>query len=161
VNKKIGFIVAYSLFLVIVLLNAPFTFAQEKAWDWCQVSAYGTELVESEPPVGGFTFVVVAPPSGLEIPNTVWLMNYDSTENYTETLSPGDELQVNIMDFPIFTYNFTAAEEPDHYILFFEGEAGPVRINREIIPEFPPILIVPLFMTATLLALVYRRKRII
>jgi hypothetical protein len=50
--------------------------------------------------------------------------------------------------------------EPDHFTITFEGEARYVRLNKVDIPEFPPIIIVPLFMTATLLALIYRRKSV-
>ncbi len=158
-NKKINFAIVLILVFSITLFNFQLTSAQELTWNWCEVSAYGTDLVESQPPVGGFTFIAVAPPSGSNIPNTVLVINEVTNENYTMDLQPGDELQVNLMDFEITRYNFTQTENSNNYIIFYQGEAGPVRINRQLIPEFSTILIVPLSVAITLLAILYRKKR--
>jgi len=155
-SKKICFLGFSTLVLIIAFLIVSLTFAQDE-WDYCTISAYGTFL--EEPGEYGFTFITADPPTGSEIPNTIYVVRYSSGENYTNTLSSGDRVQVSILDAVVDIMDFTETSEPDHFIITFEGEARYVRLNQVDIPEFPPILIVPLFMTATLLALIYRRKR--
>ncbi|MCJ7614191.1 hypothetical protein MUO71_05445 [Candidatus Bathyarchaeota archaeon] len=153
---KIGFIVASTLFLVIALFNAPLTFAQVGLWDSCQILAYGTNI-EEDHEVGSFSFIAAVPPTGSEITNSIAVMDYDSGENYTIILSEGDIVLV-IYD-TVISMNIEVASEADHYTILFEGSADYVSINSAVIPEFPTILIIPMFMTATLLAIIYRRKR--
>ena len=43
-NKKIGFIIVSTLFLVTALTYVPLTFAQTTYWDYAKVSAYGKDL---------------------------------------------------------------------------------------------------------------------
>jgi len=157
-KKKIGFAVVSSLFLVIALFNVPLMFAQSISWDLCQISAYGTTLVEGDPVPEQFSFIVVAPPSGSEITNTLYVLNEDSGENYTKNLSPGDFVNVIYLDSSP-TMSIIAASEPNHFMISYDGDVYNLALNNVAIPEFSPILIVPMFIAATLLALVYRRKR--
>jgi hypothetical protein len=159
-NKKIGFIVVSTLFLVIVLFNASLTLAQPDIWDYVNLSAYGTSVNdESET---SFNFIVATPPTGSEITNTIYVERTSGlpVENYTRQLLPGETINLvhSRVDVPIVR-SVTPASEPDHFNILFEGQARYVQIEGIWIPEFPTILIVPLFMTATLLALIYRRKR--
>ena len=155
-NKKIGFIVVSILLLVTVLFSNPLTFAQDE-WDYCTIYAYGTFSVE--PTEYGFTFITATPPTGSEIPNTVSVVRYFSEENYTNNLLPGDSVQISVFGVVVDIMDFAQSSEPDHFIITYEGEARYLRLNQENIPEFPPFLIVPMFMTATLLAIIYRKKR--
>jgi len=158
-NKKIGFIVVSTLFLVIALFSAPLTFAQIP-WDYCKVSAYGTNLVEFEGTSNPYRyeFTVAALPSGTEITNTVEVMDYDSGENYTINLSIGNIVRVTYDNVNPISNIIVPASESLHYTFDYEGPITSVTVNAIDVPEFPPILIVPLFMTATLLSIIYRRK---
>ena len=160
-NKKIGFIVASTLLLVIVLFAAPLTFAQElRYWDSCKVSAYGFGFTEMETgDIRSISFNVAAPPSGSDITNTLEVMDYVTGENYSITLSTDDPISIRYDNYPPLNYTATPAAESGHYIIYFEGPVVNVTIGGAVVPEFPPILVVPLFMTATLLAIIYRRKR--
>ena len=160
-NKKIGFSVVSTLVLVTVLLYVPLTFAQTY-WDYSKVSAYGTNVdffesstVNSE----RFAFDVVEPPSGSNITNTIEVMDNDSGENYTITLSVGDTVQVNYQNANPTQNSQEPAAESQHFIIYYEGPVADIMVNTVDIPEFSLILIVPFFMAATLLALVYRRKQ--
>jgi hypothetical protein len=158
-NKKIGFIVVSTLFLVIVLFNASLTLAQPNIWDYVAVSGYGT-LVGEEGETN-FRFIVATPPTGSEITNTVYVQrNSAPVENYTRPLLPGEEIYLthSRVDVPIVR-SITPASEPDHFNIVFEGQARYIQVDAAYIPEFPTILIIPMFMMATLLALVYRRRR--
>ena len=156
-NKKIGFVVAYTLFLAFALLSVPLTFAQH--WDNCRVSAYGTDIIEKKVGlISWFEFRVAFPPAGSEISNTIYVINYGTSETHTKNLVAGDYVIVRYDNFIPDTIEITPASDGVHYLIYFEGEVGITTVNAESVPEFPPILIVPLFMTATLLALVYRRN---
>lgn len=159
-NKKIGFIFASTLFLVIVLSNASLILAQPNIWDYVNLSGYGT-LVDEEGE-DNFRFIVVTPPAGSEIINTVYVeRNSSPVENYTRPLIPGEEIYLthSRVDVPVVR-SITPASEPNHFNIIFEGQARYIQIDAAYIPEFPTILIAPLFMTTTLLAIIYRRKRI-
>ena len=156
-NKKIGLVV-FTILLGIALFNTPLMFAQSQDWDSCEISAYGTNLVEGDPVPEQFGFTVVAPPSGSEITNTIYVLNEDTGENYTKTLSPGDLVNVVYLD-TIPSLSINPASEPNHWIISYDGEVSNLTVDGSYIPEFSPILIVPMFMAATILAIVYRRKR--
>ena len=161
-NKKIGFIFVSTLFLVTALMYFPLTFAQDRYWDYAKISAYGTNLDDfatSSTNTERFAFTVVVPPSGSEIANIIEVMDNDSGENYTITLLVGERVQVNYQNANPTENSQNVASEPQHYIISYEGPVSGITINTVEVPEFPPILMVPLFMAATLLALVYRRKR--
>ncbi len=157
-NKKIGFVVAFTLFLVVALFNVPLTFAQH--WDDCKVSAYGTYLIEMKVgKISWFEFKVVSPPAGSEITNTIYVINYSIFETYTKNLEAGDYVIVRYDDFTPDIIEITTASDGLHYSIYFEGEVGVITINAVFVPEFSPMLIVPMFITATALAIIYRRKR--
>jgi len=86
-------------------------------------------------------------------------MNYETGENYTQNLSEGTVVYVEYQFRSPIQNSQNPASEPDYYVIFYEGEVASVTINRVDIPEFSSILIIPLFLAATLLALFYRRKR--
>jgi hypothetical protein len=50
----------------------------------------------------------------------------------------------------IETKSFQPASEPNYFLITYIGEASTITINAAQIPEFSPILTVPMFMTATL-----------
>ncbi len=161
-NKKIRFIVASTLFLVTALMCVPLTFAQGTYWDYAKISAYGTNVDFFETSTTNterYAFTVVVPPSGSEITNMIEVMDNDSGENYTINLSVGQRVEVNYQLANPIHNTQELAEQSEHYIIYYEGPVSGITINAINIPEFPPILILPLFMTATLLALVYRRKK--
>jgi hypothetical protein len=112
--------------------------------------------VNVEETFNSISFTVAALPQGLEILNMV-NVSRDSGETATRNFLPGDIVSVFYID--AITLNIVETSEPDHFAIIFDGSVQSVNINSEYIPEFPPILAVPLFMTATLLALIYRRKR--
>ncbi|MEJ2113471.1 MAG: hypothetical protein P8X62_07220 [Flavobacteriaceae bacterium] len=153
---KTGFIIVSTMLLIITLFNVPSIFAQEQVWEDCQVIAYGTNIFEDHE-VESFTFTTAAPPAGSEIPNTISVMDLDTGENHTITLSAGDNVLVIYRD-PINKYIEVAAEA-GHYTILYEGAATFISINSAAIPEFSSILIIPMFMIATLLAIAYKKKR--
>ncbi len=153
---KTGFIVVSTVLLIITLFNVPSIFAQEQIWEDCQVIAYGTNIFEDHE-VESITFTAAAPPAGSEIPNTISVMDLDTGENHTITLSAGDNVLVIYRD-PINKYIEVAAEA-GHYTILYEGAATFISINSAAIPEFSSILIIPMFMIATLLAIAYKKKR--
>ena len=160
-NKKIRLIVATTSILVVSLFYSQLTFAQERYWDYIKLSGYGTDLYEGDNTMGDtiFEFIVDVPPSGSEIPNSVEMVRYVSDENYTITFLIGDLVRVQHEGLIPINLTLTPVSE-GHHIIYYEGPANQVRYNGAfMIPEFPPILIIPLFMAATLLALIYRRKR--
>ena len=158
-NKKSKFVLVSSLILVVTLYYVPTMLAQEMIWDRAIVSAYGELVFQQDPPVGAFTFNVATPPAGSEATNTIILTNYDPAENHTNNLAPGNVVAVTYMDFEVNEMNFVPASETNYYTFFYDGPASSVTVNDSQIPEFSTILLVPLFITVTLLAIIYRRKR--
>ena len=154
---KSGSIIVCTMFLVIIFSSMPLILAQEQIWETCQISAYGTEI-EEDLEVKHFKFTTATPPSGSEIPNTIYIMDNDSGENYTVTLEAGDVVSVIYEDANVIEIN--VAPEQARYTIEFDGSVSFVSINSINIPEFPIIFIVPMFIAATLLALIYRRKRL-
>ncbi len=159
VNKKIELIVVSFLFLVIVLQSAPLAYTQYTIiYDWCKVSAYGTDLEEGPSTGQSFIFIVADPPSGSNLSNEIWVHSLLTDENYSTTLSPGDRVEIRHMYGIVESKSLDPASETGYFNILYVGEASDVRINYDQIPEFQTILIVPMFITATLLALIYRRK---
>ena len=150
-NKKIGIMIASTLFFVITLFNAPLTFAQDSGYA-CIVDVKCTNLVTDETN-GFFSFTVSTPDTGTF--NRILAVNMSTAEEHVRNVTLGDTVVVS--------YSFFYATDLDYStesgILRYTGPADSVTINATEIPEFPPILIVPMFITATLLAIVYRRKR--
>jgi hypothetical protein len=143
-NKKIGVVVASTLFLIVVL-STPLAFAQP--WQSCEMNVQVETVTVSES-VGYFSFYAIPPRP--DIPNTITVTG--GGETYTRDLVPGDL---------VIVHGFLASNlqtSSDH--LTYQGPADSVEINSAEIPEFPSFLILPLFMIATLLAaIVLRRKR--
>ncbi len=156
-DKKIGFIGVSTLILVTALFFVPLTCAQ--TWHSVKVYAYGTNFLENNLGIGSLEFRVVEPPSGLEIPNTISAINTKSGENYTVQLLPDQNIIITYGTFVADSLSIVEGPNSGCHQISYEGEAGWLYVNGQQIPEFPPILIVPLFMTATLLALIYKRKR--
>ena len=159
---KIGLIAVSTLFLVTALICVPLTFAQTNYWDYAKVSAYGKNLEDFQTSTSNrerYEFTVVVPPTGSEITNTIEVMDDDSGENYTINLSVNDVVRVNYQNTNPSVNSLDPAAQSLHFNINYEGEVTGLTINTVDVPEFPPILTIPLFMIATLLALVYRRKR--
>ena len=156
-EKKIGFIAISTLIIITTLFCIQLTFAQY--WHSVKVNAYGTNFLENNLGGASLEFRVVEPPSGLEIPNTICGINIESGENCTVNLLPDQNVIVTFSNMAVDHLSIEEGPESGNYIISYEGEAGWLMVNGADIPEFPPILIVPLFMTATLLAIIYRRKR--
>lgn len=137
------------------------TYAQVNYWDYCRISAYGTNLDDfssSTVNTERYQITIVAPPQGSEITNTITVTNYDTEENYTQNLSEGDVLLVDYQNLVPIRNRVDPASESNYFIIDYEGEVGGVTINTIQIPEFPLIIVGPLFVIATLIALVYRKK---
>ena len=149
--------------LVMALMTFPLTLGQTQ-WDNCKISAYGLSVnfedySSSTSNQQRYEFTVANPPEGSNIINTIEVMDDSSGQNYTINLQEGQRVYVNYQNWGPSVNTQTPADDQDYLIILYEGGVEEVQINRVDIPEFPIALIVPLFMTATLLALVYRRKR--
>ena len=140
---KIGTIVVCAISFVIIFSSIASVFAQSQIWESCIIYAYGTD-VDDEAEAGILRFTAATPPTGSDIPNTIYVMDDDTGENYTITLADGDSVSMNYQ-FPEYK-EIDVAAEADHY-------------NSTAIPEFSSMLIVPLFLIATVLTIVYRKKR--
>jgi hypothetical protein len=141
-NKKIGFVVASTLFLIAVL-STSLAFGQP--WETCELNCQGETITTA---TGYFSFYAVPPRP--DIPNKVTVTGGGKT--YTWDLVPGDL---------VIVHGYVATDlqtSADH--VTYQGPADSVTVNAVEIPEFPSFLILPLFMIATLLAaIVLRRKR--
>jgi hypothetical protein len=158
-NKKTGVYLASILF-VTALLCVPLILGQTY-WDFAEISAYGTDIEYFESSTVNterYAFTVAVPPSGSEITNTIYVMDNDSGENYTINLSIGDRVEVNYQNANPIQNSQEPAQESQHFIIIYEGPATGIDVNTVDIPEFSPILILPFFITATLIALIYRKK---
>lgn len=153
---KIGSIAVCTISLVIIFSSMPLIFAQDQTWDSCIIDAYGIE-VDDEFEAAILRFTAVAPPTGSEVTNTITVMDDGTGENHTITLVDGDSVSMNYEN--TIYKEIQVAPEAGHYTIYYEGSATFVSVNSEPIPEFSSILIVPLFLITTVLALVYRRKR--
>jgi hypothetical protein len=154
-KKKIGLIIVSALFLVIISLSATLTFAQR--WQSVTISAYGTDVVEGDPVPEIFSFIVAEPTPA--VTNTIIAINNDTGENFFVDLEVGDVVQVGYLGgLDVTIKNILAAPTPGEFIIQYEGQASSVTINAAQIPEFPPILIIPMFTAATLLAIIYERR---
>jgi len=158
-NKKIGFIFGLILLLVNILFSAPLAFSQTAVWHSVKISTCGKNVIENNLLGASLEYTIVAPPSGSEITNLISATNVESGENYTVNLSPDERVALIYAYVIVDKIIVEPIPESTNYIIEFEGEAWSLMINGSTIPEFPPILIAPMFMIATLLALVYKRKR--
>jgi len=152
-NKKIGFAVASTLFLFVVL-STPLAFAQD--WFTCTVNVQAEEyyfMQVGTPPVGDtFSFYVITPIAGT--PNTI--IASDGAHTYTINLVVGDFVEISLEGLTPDDVEFY--ESSGH--LLYDGPADSITVNEVEIPEFPSFLILPLFMIATLLAAIVLRKKL-
>ncbi len=161
-DKKIGIISVCTLLLMTISISAPLTFAQVDYWDYCKISAYATNLNDystSTVNTQRYEFTIADPPAGSNITNTIDVRSDNTGENYTRNLSIGDVVYLNY-EFLNPTRIEVNPDTGNYYIVYYEGEVFDLSINTELIPEFPPILIAPIFIIVTLIAIIYRRKSI-
>jgi hypothetical protein len=148
VNKRIGFVVVSTLFLFVVL-SIPLAFPQP--WDTCVVNVQATAYSFCGPGEN-FAFEVIAPQAGT--PNTIVVTG--TTGNYTMNLDPGDLITISLggITQDLITYDQNSGH------LMYEGMADSVTVNELEIPEFSSFLIVPLFVIASLLAVIVLRRKL-
>ena len=140
-NQKIGFAIASTLLLSVVL-SIPMAFAQP--WEEVELNVQAETISTAST---YFSFYVVA---SVAYPNTIIFTG--GGQKFTVQLNPGDLVIVReYVDTKLTTSS-------DHVL--YQGPASQVDLNgTEVIPEFPSFLILPLFMIATLLgAVILRRK---
>jgi len=157
-NRKTAFSVVSAFFIVAALMCVPLTFAD---WDYAKVSAYGAyydDFSTSTTNTERFEFTVATPPSGSGITNTIEVRDDNTGENYTETIPIGTVVRVNYQNSNPITNNVDQDPGTQSYIIDYEGEVESITINAVEIPEFTSIILVPLFITATLLAIIYKRN---
>lgn len=162
-DKKISIISVFTIFLITISITIPVTLAQEEYWNYCKISAYVTNLDDyssSSTNTFRYQFTIAEPPAGSNITNTLEVRNDDSGVNYTRDLSIGDVVYFNYANLNPTKNHVNAAEESNYYIIDYEGEVLDLEVNNVLIPEFSPILVSPLFMMATILAIIYRRKKL-
>lgn len=158
INKKKVFFFSSLLILAVSIFFLPLTFAQAP-WYSVKVSAYAYNLIENNLGGASLEFTVASPPSGSEISNTISAIYSATDENFTVNLTPGDSITVTYTGNTYVDHvTITDGSESNYFIIDYEGEAGWLMVNGTDIPEFTPILIVPMFIAVTLLALIYRRK---
>ena len=138
---KIGFIVAFTLILLIAVFNPMLTFAQSQPTplDYVQVSAYGVNLEEDFPNVGSFIFTVADLPAGSEILNSIAVSH--EGQNSTISLSPGERVSLIYTGRDVISISLLPASEVDHFVINYEGQALSLQINADFIPEFSSFLL--------------------
>jgi hypothetical protein len=144
-HKKIGFVVASTLFLIVVLST---TLAFGQTYDYVEIDTNAEDLVRDYQN-GILNFTVIEPFPGYEATITATA----GQQTYTWDLEVDDkvELRYSLLSQDDITFSATH--------LVYQGPADSVTINAVEIPEFSSFLILPLFMMATLLgAVVLRRK---
>ncbi len=158
-NKKIGFIILSILVFAITSLHVSLVLGQSP-WYSVKVSAYGTNLIEDNLGGGSLEFTVADPPTGVEVTNTISGILSENDQNYSVNLTPGENIIVTFggSGYVVDRNSIVAGPDAGCYIIEYEGDAGWLMVNGTNIPEFSPILIAPLFIAVTLLALFYRRK---
>ena len=151
---KINTLAIFALTLVIVLSHTHTVLAQN--YDWCDILAYVTDLVNENEIL---SFTVLDPPVDSGITNELHAEIND--EDVEFPISPGDTVVVNYQDVEVTISNLIPHITEGTYVVTWSGEANSVTINAVEIPEFPSFLTIPLFISATLLAvIVFRRKQI-
>lgn len=159
-KRKTGFSVVFAFFIVTALLCFPLTFAQ-RDWDYARVSVYETyfdDFSTSTTNNERYEFTVATPPSGSEITNTIEVRDNGTGENYTEILPIGVVVRVNYQNSNPTKNNVDQDPGTQNYIIDYEGEVESITINAVEIPEFSSIILVPLFIAVTLLAIIYKRN---
>ena len=159
-ENRFRVIISLGFMLVIILVVIPLTIAQ--GWVDVKISAYGTAVYTpyAEHISGGATmeFTVVAPPEGLDVANSISACDPQTGEICTQNLQPGDYVYIGVPKLGVDSCTIEECSESQHYLINFEGQASMLLVNATIIPEFPIALMIPFFILATLLALIYRNK---
>lgn len=161
-NKKSRFL--FSFFLVcLVFMSFSLVLAQTE-WDVCEISAYGLavnfdDFSSSTSNQDRYEFTVANPPEGSNITNTIFVMDSSSGQNYTINLEEGQRVLVNYQTWNPSVNFQTPADDPDYLVILYDGGVEQVAINSVDVPEFAPFLIAPMFIVATLMAIIYSRKR--
>lgn len=162
VNKKTRFL--FSTFLIGLAFMSFSIVLAPTEWDTCIISAYTVaasfdDYSTSTSNQDRFEFTVANPPEGSNITNTLFVMDSGSGENYTINLEEGQRIYVNYQTWNPSVNTQTPAEDSDYLNILYDGGVLEVQINRVDVPEFSPILIAPMFVIATLLAIIYRRRQ--
>lgn len=156
-KHKIGITVICTLILFSILVNTPLTFAQ--VYESVKISAYGTGLVINNLAGASLEFVVANPPPGSEITNSILARRITNGENCSVNLSPGDDVLLTYANMQVDNISLVESSESGYFMISYEGEAGWLWVNATEVPEFSSILLVPLFMSLTLLGILYKRKQ--
>lgn len=162
-NKKSRFFFSF-LLIVLVFMSFSLVLAQTE-WDICEISAYALavnfdDYTTSTSNQDRYEFTVANPPAGSDITNTIFVMDSSTGQNYTVNLEEGQRVYVNYQSWNPSVNTQTPAENPEYLIILYDGGVLEVQINRVDVPEFSPILIAPMFIAATLMAIIYNKKRI-
>jgi hypothetical protein len=148
VNKRIGFVVVSTLFLFVVL-SIPLAFSQA-GYATVELNVQCTDYYFWAGNL--FDFEVIAPQAGT--PNTI--IASDDAHTYTINLVPGDLVVVRVEGLTSEVMTYTEAS--GH--LMYSGPADSITVNEVEIPEFSSFLIVPLFVIASLLAVIVLRRKL-
>lgn len=144
--------VLFSLMVFSDLSIAGLVLAQ--TYGYCYVVTYGTDLVDDT--VNGIlSFNVTSNGNGTSIIVQIWDGGF---QQYLEILETGDIVLIDYKDCNV-TYKSIQEVSPDEYLIGFTGEANSVTINATEIPEFFSLVVLPVFILATLLvAILHKRK---
>jgi hypothetical protein len=159
--KKIDFISACTLLLIFLSICVPLTLAQVDYWGYSKISAYATNVNDystSSVNTYRYEFTIADPPTGSNLTNTIEVRNDDTGENYSINLSIGDVVYLDYEGLNPTEISVNPTSDPDYYTVIYEGEVLDLQVNSILIPEFPPVLIAPIFMMITLLVIIYRKK---
>lgn len=142
--------------LLVVCLSVPVAYSQEvfaQNYQLVIVTAYGRDIID-DPANGILSFTVVE--SSGESSQVAIDVEKDGTHDILEEFSPGDTVTVTYDPSYLVVNKFFIPDpqNPPNQRIIWEGEADSVTINSIEIPEFPVFLIPPIFLMATLLAIV-------
>lgn len=117
--------------------------------------------VESNSTVTGLTFDTTSQKLSFSVSGPNGTIGYAKVTIAKALATNITELEVSLDGVE---YNYTAVSLDDSWLLTFtynhSSHQVNVFLNRSLVPEFPSVLILPIFMVATLLAVaVWRKKR--
>lgn len=116
------------------------------------VTAYGRDVID-DTANGIFSFTVVQ--SAGESSQVAIDIDKDGIHDILEQFSPGDKVTITYDPSYLVVNKFIISDpaNPPNKRIIWEGEADSVTKNSVEIPEFPMFLILPIFLIATLLAI--------
>ena len=140
-NKKIGFVVSSTLFLIVVL-STSLAFAQP--WTSVDINVQTEDYVISETEISFWIIEALgSTPNDIKAAGDIYIK-----------VVPGDRVVVTGYVTTFIEYSETSGH------LVFLGTADSITVNAVEIPELSSFLILSLLMIATLLAaIVLKRKR--